>query len=275
MNIIDGIINIINNHNRSLKELSNQNNRVSAQGLGFEEYIKDVLSNSLFIDESTKAINYANTFSYLGGKNNPPDIMLIDGDAIEIKKVQSKSKHLSLNSSYPRQYLYYDDKLITNECKNAEVWERKEVLYIIGVVDDNIIKSIYMFYGCDYCANKEVYENMLLQVRTSIENNVDAKFSPTKEIARINNIEKDNISYLRVRGMWGLKSPWEKYKDLDIYSDKEFNLFFIVNEDKYNSFENKEKLENLDCNNLSIRDVYINEPNGEQQRKAKLIRYYE
>lgn len=75
-------------------------------------------------------------FSYLGNQNNPPDVILKGGDAIEIKKIQSKSSAIALNSSYPKNKLYSNDPRITKACKNSEVWKVKDMIYVIGVTND-------------------------------------------------------------------------------------------------------------------------------------------
>ena len=43
-------------------------------------------------------------FSYLGNTNNPPDMMLRSGDAIEVKKIESSTSALALNSSATKTY---------------------------------------------------------------------------------------------------------------------------------------------------------------------------
>ena len=48
---------------------------------------------------------YSEVFSYLGNTSNPPDMIIKDGDAIEVKKIEGFNT-LMLNSSYPKQKLY-------------------------------------------------------------------------------------------------------------------------------------------------------------------------
>lgn len=61
-------------------------------------------------------------FSYIGNQNNPPDSMLRNGDAIEVKKIESKKAALALNSSYPKAKLYADSPMINKECRECEKW---------------------------------------------------------------------------------------------------------------------------------------------------------
>ncbi len=57
--------------------------------------------------------------------------MIRGGDAIEVKKIQSRGSSISLNSSYPKNRLYSESTQITKECKECEDWEQKDILYII------------------------------------------------------------------------------------------------------------------------------------------------
>lgn len=90
-------------------------------GDALEEYVKDLFANTINeSDEQSRLVKISDTFSYLGNQNNPPDIMLHSGDAIEVKKIESKNITLVLNSSYPKHKLYVDSKLITEACRNCE-----------------------------------------------------------------------------------------------------------------------------------------------------------
>ena len=72
-----------------------------------EAYIQDAFADTITennINNKNKKIN--NVFSYLGNQNNPPDIIVRGGDAIEVKKIQSIGSAIPLNSSYPKHKLY-------------------------------------------------------------------------------------------------------------------------------------------------------------------------
>lgn len=56
-------------------------------GDALEKYIKDLFANTLLVENDYEKIQKFNeTFSYQGNQNNPPDIILKLGDAIEVKK---------------------------------------------------------------------------------------------------------------------------------------------------------------------------------------------
>ena len=97
-----------------LKEFYKSKNRANNMGDALEEYIKDLFANTINeTDEQNRLDKISKTFSYLGNQNNPPDSILYLGDAIEVKKIESKNASLALNSSYPKHKLYADSKLIT------------------------------------------------------------------------------------------------------------------------------------------------------------------
>ncbi len=76
--------------------------------------------------------------------------------------------------------------------------------------------------------------------------------------------------------MWGIENPWSVFKY--IYqrdSEKSFNFMALINENKWNSFENKDELVSLQNENLKIIDVKIKDTNNPAKLKnAKLITYY-
>ncbi len=90
---------------------------------------------------------YNQAFSYLGNQNNPPDIIIKNGDSIEVKKVQGNASGIALNSSYPKSKLYSDCSMITAHCKDCENWDIKDIFYIIGNTDDNDLKTLWFVYG--------------------------------------------------------------------------------------------------------------------------------
>lgn len=41
--------------------------------------------------------------SHQGNKNHPPNFIIRGGDAIEVKKIESKNRNIALNSSFPKK----------------------------------------------------------------------------------------------------------------------------------------------------------------------------
>ena len=216
-------------------------------------------------------------FSYLGNTNNPPDSILRDGDAIEVKKIENKSSSLALNSSYPKAKLYSNSSMITDACRNCEEWKEKDIIYAIGTCEKNKLTSLIFVYGEDYAAENKIYENVKNKIKFGIETINGLEFSETNEIGRVNRVDPLGITYFRIRGMWGIENPIKVFDYIyERDNTKQFNFMALINDDKYNSFFNREELENLEKENkyLEIRNVKIKNPNNPAQlRSAKLITF--
>lgn len=86
MNIINAIINLVNNPINELLLHYQNRNRANQAGDALEEYVKDLFADTFGISEKQRLTKLQEIFSYLGNNGNPPDAMLKNGDAIEIKK---------------------------------------------------------------------------------------------------------------------------------------------------------------------------------------------
>ena len=277
-NIIDAIINIVKNPILELREYSISHNRANSMGEALEEYVKDIFSGTLFENDKNKRLEIiSEVFSYLGNTNNPPDSILRGGDAIEVKKIENKSSSLALNSSYPKAKLYSNSSMITDACRNCEEWEEKDIIYAIGTCEKNKLTSLIFVYGEDYAAENKIYENVKNKIKLGIETINGLEFSETNEIGRVNRVDPLGITYFRIRGMWGIENPIKVFDYIyERDNTKQFNFMALINEDKYNSFFNREELENLEKENkyLEIRNVKIKNPNNPAQlRSAKLITF--
>ncbi len=277
-NIIDAIMHMISNPKFELKSYYESHNRANNMGEALEEYIKDLFANTVNEkDENMRNQKLAEVFSYLGNQNNPPDSILRGGDAIEVKKIESNDSSLALNSSYPKAKLFSDSPMIKKACRTCEEWNIKDMIYAVGVVDKNTIKSLAFVYGDDYCAEKDVYEQIKTVIKNGVESIPSVEFSETKELGRVNRVDPLGITYLRVRGMWGIENPFSVFNY--IYKrnySKKFNFMAIINNEKYYSFDNYNKLEEVCKTNttLDITNVKIKNPNNPAQLKsAKLITF--
>ena len=277
-NIINAIIQLVENPKFELRKYSESHNRANNMGEALEEYIKDIFAGTVNeSDENIRNQKLSEVFSYLGNQNNPPDSMLRGGDAIEVKKIESNDSSLALNSSYPKAKLFADSPMIKNACRTCENWTVKDMIYAVGVVDDNNIKSLALVYGDDYCAEKSVYEQIKTVIKNGVESISGVEFAETKELGRVNRVDPLGITYLRVRGMWGIENPFSvfDYVYKRDYS-KKFNFMALINNEKYYSFDNYSTLEKM-CENivgLKIADIKIKNPNNPAQLKeAKLITY--
>lgn len=279
MNIINAIINLINNPIIKLVDDYKGRNRANNVGDALEEYVKDLFADSFDLSESDRLERVSEVFSYLGNNSNPPDIMLKNGDAIEVKKIESDGSALALNSSYPKQKLFSNSPMISKACKEAEIWTEKDMIYVVGVANKktNELKHLCMVYGLDYCAVDECYSRIKTTIKMGVESIQGIEFTETKELGHINKVDPLGITYMRVRGMWGIENPWKVF-DYVYQRDKtkKFNFMCIINDVKWNTFDNKSKLEQIasDNANVVIKNVKIKNPdNPAKLNDAKLISF--
>lgn len=278
-NLLKAIINIAEKSNYNLKNYYKSNNRVNNMGEALEEYIKDAFAGTIGENnyESRKE-RIKKCFSYFGNQNNPPDCIIANGDAIEVKKTENPTSDLALNSSYPKAKLYANSPMINKECRDCENWTEKDIIYACGVCKDKKISSLSFVYGIDYAAKAETYERIKNKISTEINNIRCLELSETKELGRVNRVDPLGITYLRIRGMWGIQNPIKTFEY--VYTpipDKTFNLMAIINQEKFNSFpkEDIEKIIKINSKSfiIDISDIEIKNPdNPAKYKHAKLIK---
>jgi hypothetical protein len=264
-NILEAIYNIVNHKNFAIREFYSGRNRANSMGEALENYIKDAFADTFDSDnEQSRLKTYNKEFSWLGSQNNPPDIMIKGGDAIEVKKTQSANSSLALNSSYPKTDLRSTSPMITSEFRDCEDWEVKDLIYCVGHTTDTDIKSLWMVYGSSYAAKHETYQRIKTTISDGIKTIPDVVFADTKELGRVNQVDPLGITNLRIRGMWQIENPRKVFNYLHETTDKDFELVCIIPTEKYNSFpnESRSKLEGITENGFSIEDKQIKNPNN-------------
>jgi hypothetical protein len=264
-NILEAIYNIVNHKNFAIREFYSGRNRANSMGEALENYIKDAFADTFDSDnEQSRLKTYNKEFSWLGSQNNPPDIMIKGGDAIEVKKTQSANSSLALNSSYPKTDLRSTSPMITSECRDCEVWKVKDLIYCVGHTTDTDIKSLWMVYGSSYAAKHETYQRIKTTISDGIKTIPDVVFAETKELSRVNQVDPLGITNLRIRGMWQIENPRKVFNYLHETTDKDFELVCIIPTEKYNSFpnESRSKFEGINENGFSIEDKQIKNPNN-------------
>lgn len=276
-NLLVALKNIIQNPVVDLNSKSVYLNRINSAGEGLEVYIKNAFCGTFNLeDEIQKQEIFSTNFSYLGNQNNPPDIIIRNGDAIEVKKLESQNSAIALNSSYPKDKLYFHSPMITEACRNCEEWKEKDLLYSVGVASNKILKSLWFVYGDCYAAKESIYKRIKDKISSGLLELPDIQFADTKELGRVNRVDPLGITYLRIRGMWHIENPNKVFK----YLLDELNSSFVVNSlmtlEKYYSFPKADilSLENLDNPNLTIKNIQIKSPdNPAQLIDAKFIQF--
>jgi len=264
-NILEAIHNIVNHKNFAIREFYSGRNRANSMGDALENYVKDAFADTFQTNnELSRLETYNEKFSWLGSQNNPPDIMIKGGDAIEVKKTQSANSSLALNSSYPKADLRHTSPMITSECKTCEEWTIKDLIYCVGHTSDTNLNSLWMVYGSIYAAKHETYQRIKTTISEGIKEIPDVVFSETKELGRVNQVDPLGITNLRIRGMWQIENPRKVFNYLHEPTDKEFELICIIPDEKYNSFpeSSRTKIEGITENGFSVENKKVKDPNN-------------
>ena len=273
-NILEAIVNIANNPVVAIRNHYTGRNRANNVGEALEMFVKDAFANTIQEqDIQVKNTRYNQVFSWLGNQNHPPDIMIRQGDAIEVKKTQSPNSDLALNSSYPKSNIQSNSNMITQECRTCENWTEKDLIYCVGHTTDDSIKSLWMVYGNIYAAKHETYQIIKQKITDGIKEIPNVELAETNELGRVNRVDPLGITNLRIRGMWQIQNPRRVFNYLHTTGDN-FELVAVVPTNKYNSFptDSKNRIENLGNPNLSIANVQVKDPNNPANlMDAKLI----
>jgi hypothetical protein len=268
-NILKAFINTVKSYRARVSTLTYGNNQANNMGDGLEEFIKDIFAGTMDEPNEQKRLEtFAHVYSYNGNKNNPPDLMLKNGDAIEIKKLESHATAIALNSSYPKAKLFSNSTMITTACRECEAWSQKDMLYVIGNVPKNTsnLKSLWLLYGDCFCADKEIYERIKDTISKGITSIPSVEFTETNELGKVKKVDPFGITDLRIRGMWHIENPMKIFDYIYHYDNsKNFQLICLMKKEKYESMplEDREAIEDLE--NVSVGDVKIKNPNNPVQ----------
>ena len=263
VNILNAICNFSKYNITKIGVFYRNSIRIQQVGDSLEFFVKDLLADSINVNRKEKDLIYNKHFSYLGGTNNPPDLIIKGGDAFEIKKIEHIAGSIPLNSSYPKQKLFSTDPFINKACVNCENWSVKDIVYVIGTIEkiSNDIKSLWMVYGDCFCAEKQVYEKIKTNISKGINEIAGVEFSDTKELGRVNKIDPLGITYLRIRGMWGIEHPANVFGYM--LKDYEKNILNVVMlKQKFDSFPSKDIKSLKNDKNINIDAIKIKNPDN-------------
>ena len=262
MSILTAFINLDNRAKNTVpvvrdvkKDVGTKINKV---GDSLEGFVDDLFSDS-------------SVYSYIGNPNNPPDRILMGAEALEIKQVANIRSDIALNSSSPKACLYANDPMLTNACRECEDgWDVKDVVYIIGTVDrkehkENILKNVWFVFGDCYAADNEVYEKMKKKVSTGVSSIAGEEWAETKELGCLNRVDPLGITYLRVRGMWGIQHP---QKVFDYIINDSYNAFMLMKKERFLRFSSAEK---GDISSDMIFNVKIKSPNNPAKKMNAIL----
>ncbi|MBU6141840.1 NgoPII family restriction endonuclease [Patescibacteria group bacterium] len=232
-NILKAFVNIAALKSFEIGELYSGKNRMNNLGVALEYFVKDMLCSTIDIsdlDEKDRA--HAKLLSYLGNQNNPPDFIVKNGDAFEVKKIMNQASAIALNSSYPKSKLHSDDSRILESCRGCDGgnWATKDIVYAVGSVSKSKIKTLWFVYGDCYAASREVYERTFKAISKKVREIDHLEFATeTNEIAGVRKVDPLGITYLRIRGMWGIDAPQKVFGSLtEPQKGKDFSASLLM-----------------------------------------------
>lgn len=134
-----------------------------------------------------------------------------------------------------------------------------------------------MVYGLDYCASDSCYKRLKDTIKAGVNAIENVEFAETRELGRINRVDPLGITYLRIRGMWGIENPWTVFNYI-YHRDmrKRLNFMCIINNQKWETLPNTGRLIDLSKIDprLKLSEVKIHDPNNPARlNEAKLITF--
>lgn len=258
-----------------LDEVYSSTTTVNRAGDQLEFFIKDLIAGSLEVkSKEDKVSRHNRVFSWLGSRNNPPDMMIESAEAIEVKKCRYSS-NVQLNSSTPHHKLRSDDSRITEDAKRCEDWTEKDMVYVIGNTEGSQVKKLWVTYGDCWGDSASRYDNLAKLISSKISEGVEElehgnlDTEDTNEIGKVFDVDPAKRTKLRIRGMWTITHPEKCFSDyIKDYEKKVQNrnpLFFIVRKSRYESFPESQKKIVSQNPNIISNEVKIPDPSDENR----------
>jgi hypothetical protein len=245
---------------RGISLASQPRGQLGANGKPFEIFVKNMFAGCLGALSATVDSAWNDTFSWLGSANHPPDFMIKNGDAVEVK-AQTNLGQIQLNSSPPKRTLRRDDPRITDGCRTCEEWTEKDFIYAIGKTNNEFVEALWLVEGRCIAAEKSTYDVIFDALSTTI---LALGGQQGNEIGRLNEVDALSATSLRVRGMWLLEHPARVFEEILIPpTPGAFALNVLVSADKWNRFDPDERQNvaalntfGVTLNELEIRDSH-------------------
>ena len=266
------------------------NNQIQAQGSKLEEIVKDILCGVDFSHISSREKLHTKFLAHEGEANNPPDAMFRGGDrgdAFEIKKIDSVTKtSLELNSSYPYSYLTSEMKRLTQNARECEKWEKRDLFYAIGNIQWGRQTGNWIWFveGGVFAQDAAFYEKIESDLKPAITSALKANNltpSATNELGRANQLDHLKRTSLRVRGMWIVDNPTRTFAALEgVQENPSAHLVAhaLMKKSKWETLlkdmdNKKTEIDRLISLGFLVSDVQVHDPNEANQMLAcKLIR---
>ena len=221
----------------------------------FEQLIRKSLRSNL--DENNDEFDDV-YFSYIGNDAQPPDLIIRDGDALEIK-IKEGFGQLQTNSSWPRDRLLQSDPKLNESCRKCEKnWLEKELFYVIGnrKKADPILKNIIFVHARCMFDCTEKYIDLYKSIQDAV-NSLNFPFTASDEIARLNEIDILGRAGLRVRGMFIMDHPMKIFEEI---FNKEIRITALMTKKHFQTLVNEENKDIFYNSPIKVRGVQIPSP---------------
>lgn len=283
-NILVAIHNIVSFGTNDLEEYKSRYQvRINNSGEQLEYYVKDALAGSLTVKgQDAKDLQHFAVLSYSGNQNNPPDAVLKNGDAIEIKKIESPRSILALSNSPPKKMLYSNDTRILASCRRCDggQWDTKDLFYLVGYLSKSPKKIRYLYFVHAFCyaAEKIVYERLQSRLKSGIDQVIATEgleAVPTTELGRIGRVDPLGITQFRMRGMWEIQNPINVFQYLYQWDECiPFTVVAIISKTKYDSYPSNDRHQLELDKRIQVQDCQVKNPDNPAQKiPAKLVVY--
>jgi hypothetical protein len=223
---------------------------LGAKGKPFEIFAKNMFAGSLGALSSHVDAAWQKTFSWLGSDNAPPDFMIWNGDAVEVK-VHGSTTQIQLNSSPPKRSLKATDTRI-----------EKDFVYFIGKANAEYVEAVWLIDGRCIAAESSVYDVLFDKLKATVK---ELGGEPGNEIGRLNKVDPLKATSLRVRGMWLLDHPAKVFKDFFVKpQDQVFVLNALISKTKWDEYPKEliNDLEALAVHGLNIKHIELPDSGG-------------
>jgi hypothetical protein len=263
-------IRYVRQDNSELDEIYSSSTGINRQGDQLEYFVKDLIADSVNIsNKEDKNDKHKSVFSWLGSRNNPPDMMIRSGVSIEVKKCRSSSS-VQLNSSTPHQKLKNTDSRITEGARHCESWTKKDMVYVVGNTTGSRVDKLWVVYGDCWSDKSDTYTKLSNLISNKIQEGVDElenghlDVKDTNEIGKIYEVDPQGRTKLRIRGMWTIDHPEKCFSNYVSNYEKKVSdqspLFFVSSEEKYNEFPRDYKRKITESPNITKKEVQIPNP---------------
>jgi hypothetical protein len=144
-------------------------------------------------------------------------------------------------------------------------------MYVVGTVKGSKVRQLTFAYGDCFAASKEVYEKVEAKVSSGLSG-TGLELAETNELGHVNRVDPLGITYLRIRGMWGIRSPSFYFKDLIAQRESDdLTVSAVMRKAKYEAFPPSSRRA-FEAADYQISDKKIKNPdNPAQLIDAKIL----